>query len=239
MAHRLTFEIPSTVRAAIGEMTMVKPVERALGRFPSAHKFGHKLVSSYRVLSGPRLLRRAAKREPIRIVIGASGVHDSGWTATEIDYLDITKDSDWQRFFTPASITGMLAEHVWEHLTPSDALLAAQLCLKYLKPNGYLRAAVPDGLQRDPSYIEHVKPGGTGPGADDHKLLYTYRTFKEVFEKTGFDVEILEYFDENGKFHSVGWNPADGMISRSRRFDARNKDGKLHYTSLIIDAHRS
>ena len=217
---------------------MMKPVEPALDRFPSAYEFARKLVPRYRTLAGPRQLRKAAKREPIRIVIGASGVHDRGWTPTDIEYLDITKESDWQRFFTPASITGMLAEHVWEHLTPSASLQAAQLCRKYLKPNGYLRAAVPDGLQPDPSYIEHVKPGGTGAGADDHKLLYTYRTFKDVFEKIGFRVEILEYFDENGHFHSVEWNPADGMIYRSRRFDARNKDGKLHYTSLIIDAHR-
>jgi predicted SAM-dependent methyltransferase len=215
----------------------MKLEERTLGRFPST-EFGRRLVSGYRVVTGPRLLRKAAKREPIRIVIGASGVHDSGWTPTEVEYLDITKESDWERFFKPASITGMLAEHVWEHLTPSDALQAAQLCHKYLRPNGYLRAAVPDGLQPDPSYIEHVKPGGTGPGADDHKLLYTYRTFKDVFEKIGFHVEILEYFDETGKFHSVEWDPADGMIYRSRRFDVRNKDRKLHYTSLIIDARR-
>jgi predicted SAM-dependent methyltransferase len=217
---------------------MMKPVERGLDRFPSAYEFARKLMPRYRTITGPRLLRKAAKREPIRIVIGASGVHDRGWTPTDIEYLDITEESDWECFFTPASITGMLAEHVWEHLTPFDALQAAHLCRKYLKPNGYLRAAVPDGLRPDPSYIEHVKPGGTGPGADDHKLLYTYRTFKDVFDKIGFRVEILEYFDENGKFHSVDWNPVDGMIYRSRRFDARNKDGELHYTSLIIDAHR-
>jgi predicted SAM-dependent methyltransferase len=217
----------------------MKPVEQILGRFPSAYEFGRRLVPGYRALTGPRLLRKAAKREPIRIVIGASGVHDRGWTPTDIEYLDITREVDWQRFFTPASITGMLAEHVWEHLTPSDSMQAARLCQKYLKSNGYLRAAVPDGLRPDPSYIEHVKPGGTGPGADDHKLLYTYRTFKDVFEEAGFRVEILEYFDENGDFHSVDWNPEDGMIYRSRRFDPRNKDGKLHYSSLIIDAHRN
>ncbi len=182
--------------------------------------------------------RRAGKAEPIRIVIGASGVHDRRWTPTQVEYFDITEEGDWQRFFNPGSVTAMLAEHVWEHLTPSDALQGARLCHKYLKPGGYLRVAVPDGFHPDPTYIEHVKPGGTGPGADDHKVLYNCDTFRAVFEKAGFRVQLLEHFDAGSSFHFVDWNSADGMIHRSRRFDARNKDGKLHYTSLIIDAHK-
>jgi len=43
-----------------------------------------------------------------------------------------------------------------------------------------LRVAVPDGFHPNPGYIERVKPGGTGPGAGDHKILYTYRTLSAI-----------------------------------------------------------
>ena len=34
------------------------------------------------------------------------------------------------------------------------------------------------------------------------------------------------------------WTPADGMITRSARFDSRNFTGELAYTSIIMDARR-
>jgi predicted SAM-dependent methyltransferase len=34
----------------------------------------------------------------------------------------------------------------------------------------------------------------------------------------------------------VDYNPDDGKINRSSRFDERNNDGSLNYTSLILDA---
>ena len=41
-------------------------------------------------------------------------------------------------------------------------------------PGGNFRIAVPDGFHTDPSYIENVKPGGTGEGSEDHKNLFNY-----------------------------------------------------------------
>jgi len=49
----------------------------------------------------------------------------------------------------------------------------------FLRIGGTLRIAVPDGCHPDPNYIEHVRPGGTGAGADDHQFLYTYKTITE------------------------------------------------------------
>jgi|SRR5688572_828015 len=136
----------------------------------------------------------------------------------------------------PQELEAILAEHVWEHLTANDASIAASTCFRYLKRGGYLRIAVPDGLHPDPDYIEQVRVGGSGSGADDHKVLYTHQTLSAVFEKAGFRVQLYEYFDQAGKFHFHDWSPQDGMIRRSRRFDSRNADGNPHYTSIVLDA---
>jgi predicted SAM-dependent methyltransferase len=174
----------------------------------------------------------------LRIVIGASGVSQRGWIATEADFLNLLSENDWTRYFEEGSIDALLAEHVWEHLSRDEGLLAARLCFKYLKPGGYIRAAVPDGLHPDASYIADVKPGGSGGGAHDHKVLYTHETFKALFEEAGFHVALLEYFDEQGDFHCSEWLPSAGRINRSKRFDARNVDGNLRYTSIILDAKK-
>ena len=112
------------------------------------------------------------------------------------------------------------------------------MCWRYLKPGGYLRLAVPDGFHRDPAYIEYVRPGGTGAGADDHQVLYTYRSLGALLEKAEFEVTCLEHFDEDGAFHCQNWDVDDGLIHRSIRHDARNQDGQPNYTSLIVDAYK-
>jgi predicted SAM-dependent methyltransferase len=186
-----------------------------------------------------RRLRAMVRRaEPVRIVIGASGIYDAGWIPTEIGVLDILNRGHWSRVFAENSIDALLAEHVWEHLTPEQGLLAARNCLRYLKPGGYLRVAVPDGFHSDPKYIDCVRVGGSGAGADDHKVLYNCDSFGGLFEQAGFEVALLEYFDSAGAFHAVEWDPAGGMIHRSKRFDERNRDGRLNYTSLILDARK-
>lgn len=177
---------------------------------------------------------RAVKR---KFNIGSAGVNpDSAWFATDIHTLNITKDGDWFKHLFFLRLDNIMAEHVWEHLTDADTELANRNCFKYLKRSGVLRLAVPDGYHPDPSYVEWVRPGGNGPGADDHKILYTYKTMKERLEKVGFKVELLEYWDEHGNFHFTDWSDEGGHISRSRRYDKRNNDGQLKYTSLIVDA---
>jgi predicted SAM-dependent methyltransferase len=178
------------------------------------------------------------RRRPLRLVIGASGLCDKGWTPSEIQYLDLLNDKHWASYFTRASIDAILAEHVWEHLTVDEGFIAARRCYQYLRPGGYLRVAVPDGYHPDPAYIAYVKPGGSGPGADDHKILYNHITFSELFEKVGFRVTPLEYFDAQGLFHNGNWREEEGKIIRSSRFDTRNRDGSLNYTSIILDAHK-
>lgn len=57
-----------------------------------------------------------------------------------------------------------------------------------------------------------------------------------MFEEAGFEVQILEYCDEDGQFHYEPWDEQDGYIYRSRRFDHRNENGQLGFVSLIVDA---
>jgi predicted SAM-dependent methyltransferase len=184
---------------------------------------------------GRSALRRAARRNPCRIVIGARGSGQPGWTATECGVLNPADPGHWASYFRLDSIDALLAEHVWEHLSLEEGIEAARICYDFLKPGGYLRVAVPDGNHPNRDYIEWVKPDGAGPDSKDHKMLFDYRTFIRLFETAGFIVKPLEYFDEFGNFYYCNWRPQDGFIQRSRRFDQRNSRGQLIYTSIILD----
>lgn len=181
-------------------------------------------------------IKLSVLRKHLRIVLGAGMSRQTGWLSTDKKHLNMLVIEDWQRYFKENSIDAMFAEHVWEHLTEEDAITAAKNCYAYLKQDGYLRVAVPDGLHPSREYLDAVKPMGSGPGAYDHKVLYTYISLSAVFKLAGFDVELLEYFDESGKFHHKDWNYEAGFVSRSMGFDVRNRDGSLNYTSIILDA---
>jgi predicted SAM-dependent methyltransferase len=203
---------------------------------------GRLLFSARRRLGVFRDVRNLKKRvrqvSPLRIVVGAGGLYDPGWIPTDVDVLDILDEAHWRRLFRENSIDAILAEHVWEHLTAEQGLVAARNCQRFLRSGGYLRVAVPDGFHPDPGYIEWVRPGGSGAGACDHKRLYNHESFRQLFESAGFQVELLEYFDAGGHFHATNWDPALGKIERSKRFDERNQDRRLVYTSVILDARK-
>jgi len=179
-----------------------------------------------------------ASQATVRIIVGACEDRYEGWIATDKAVLDLLREPDWAYYFESNSVDAILAEHVWEHLDCHAALVAAQNCFTYLKPGGYIRVAVPDGLHPDEGYLDYVKPGGWGVGSDDHHVLYTYRTLNTVFASVGFENLLLEYFDERGTFHFQKWSPADGLIRRSARFDSRNRTRELAYTSIILDARK-
>jgi len=184
-----------------------------------------------------RVLRtRRGFRLAKRIILGSAGVPYSGWLLTDKDSLDISNRRSFAQYWKPNSRSVFLAEHVWEHLNDDEAEKANANCFEFLKPGGRLRIAVPDGFHPGAEYIDYVRPGGTGAGADDHKVLYNYKLITEQLRKAGFEVILLEYWDENGNFHYREWSSVDGHISRSRDHDERNQGGTLNYTSLIVDA---
>ena len=171
----------------------------------------------------------------IKINVGAGGTKYENWFSTDIDTLDVTNEKDFKKYFSKKKIKNILAEHVLEHLTDKDLNLMVLNFLKYSDDNINIRIAVPDGFHSNIDYINRVKPGGTGEGAYDHKHLFNYKILSKLFEKQGFKAELVEYWDEEGNFHSKYKNDEKGFIIRSFINDKRNKDGNPQYTSLIID----
>lgn len=180
------------------------------------------------------------KEQEYKVVIGAGEYNNNpGWLHTQEEELNLIDENTWDNMFSYNSLTAILAEHVWEHLTFEEGIQAAKLCYRYLKPTGYIRCGVPDGYFPDAEYQNIVKIGGPGPKdhpAASHKILHNYRTLSNMFEEAGFKVTLLEYCDEYGNFHSSDWNAEDGVIFRSKKFDPRNQGEKLLFPSLIIDA---
>lgn len=175
----------------------------------------------------------------LRIIIGASSQVYPHWLQTQRTDLDLTSREHWAGRFEPGSVSRILAEHVWEHLTPEEADTAAAICHEFLEPGGFLRCAVPDRLFPNAAYQSLVQVGGPGPAdhpAATHQVVYTHRTLVAVFERARFQAQLLEWWDETGAFHVEPWDERDGFIYRSKRFDHRNQNGVLGFTSLIVDA---
>ena len=176
----------------------------------------------------------------MKIIIGAGNTTIDGWISTQETELNVLNRSDFEHIFN-GRISAMLAEHVWEHMTKEEGIIAAKNCFDYLEFGGYLRVAVPDLNFKNEWYQNMVKIGGNGDPehpAYTHKIVYDYILFKEVFESVGFIVDLLEYCDAEGNFHYKYWNEADGKIGRSFRFDTRNSINSLGMVSIILDAKK-
>lgn len=183
-----------------------------------------------------QLTKARTLSKPIKLIIGSGYTIYKDWIATDIETLNITKAEDWGKNFNKNTISSVLAEHVFEHLSANDRDKAFENIYSYLGIGGNFRIAVPDGFHPDPEYIKYVKPGGIGLGAQDHKFLYNYISLSQILLSFGFTVKLLEYFDEFGRFHISNWDSYEGAITRSAINDNRNKNGTIKYSSLIIDA---
>lgn len=180
------------------------------------------------------------EQKEIKVVIGADDYNNNpGWIHTQEEELNLLDKTTWENHFKKGSITAILAEHVWEHLTYQEGIEAAKLCHQYLKPHGYIRCAVPDGYFSDEAYQNIVKVGGPGPKehpAASHKIVYNYKTLSSIFKMADYEVNFLEYCDEAGHFQFSEWQEEDGVIFRSKKCDPRNQGDKLMFPSLILDA---
>ncbi|AWN24554.1 hypothetical protein DKM44_07805 [Deinococcus irradiatisoli] len=178
---------------------------------------------------------------PLKVILGAGTQRWPGWIPTQREDLDLLSRRGFEVWFGERHADAFLCEHVWEHLSEEEGREAAGLCFDFLKPGGWLRCAVPDGHFPDPAYQRVVQVGGPGPAdhpAADHKVLYTASRFRDVFEQAGFEVELLEYCDEVGRFHFHQWDVHSGPIYRSLLLDHRNREGHLGFVSLILDARK-
>ena len=171
----------------------------------------------------------------MKIILGAGQTRYEGWIATQLDTLNATRAGDWDAILQGRKANRILAEHVFEHMTPEDTQAALRNAAANLAEDGLLRIAVPDGFHPDRDYIDYVRPGGTAPGADDHKILYTYKSLTDAVEMAGLSARLIEYFDEDGIFHARPWRYDDGYIMRCAALDGRTKDRPYSFTSLIVD----
>ena len=175
-----------------------------------------------------------------KVILGAGNCSYEGWIQTQEKDLNLLDKREFYKCFqAEESVDAFLAEHVFEHLTIDEGVKAAENLYIFLKKGGYARIAVPDTYFKNESYHNMCKPGGPGPiehPAYTHKVFYDYKTLETVFKSAGFEIDLLEYCDEKGRFHFNYWNPKQGMIGRSLRFDTRNNNGKLGMVSIIIDA---
>ena len=177
---------------------------------------------------------------PVRIILGASKTQQEGWVSTEKSDLNLLSIEDWERLCKRGTIDSLLAEMVWVYFDEQEAKLAAKHCFDFLKPGGSLRVCVSDAYFPDQNYVNYVVPGGTDPGSHLYKSCsaMTYISMRALFEDVGFEVDLLEYFDEQGRFHFRNWDPKDGMVRRTRRYDKRNSRDCIGYTALLIDARK-
>ncbi|MCH7771823.1 MAG: hypothetical protein IIA49_12545 [Bacteroidetes bacterium] len=173
--------------------------------------------------------------DSINLIVGAGPFKFKGWFSTDIATLDVTNENHFKKYFRDKKINKILAEHVLEHLTDEELELMIKHLYKYSADDINIRIAVPDGYHSDPEYLDLVKPGGSGKGAEDHKHLFNYKTLSSIFEKQGFVSYLKESWDEEGEFHTTYSNDDFGMIRRSFINDDRNKDKVPRYTSLIVD----
>lgn len=187
---------------------------------------------------------KLARREGIKLVVGAGpsptvvgapGTPYEGWVLTDISELNALDAAEWRALFPEGSIERILAEHVIEHWTEEQLRTFLKTVRPFLSARAVVRIAVPDGFHPDPSYIAAVRPGGTGPGSDDHKVLYTHERLARVLTEAGWEHDLLEYFDEGGQFHMKPWEASEGYVRRSALNDPRNRERPRSYTSLIAD----
>ena len=63
--------------------------------------------------------------------MGAGRTKFPGWFSTEVYFLDVTKEEDFQKLFSERKINNVLAEHVLEHLTLQQLELMTVNFYKY------------------------------------------------------------------------------------------------------------
>ena len=176
-----------------------------------------------------------AAQRPIKLILGAGVTRYAGWIHTDIPYFDMLDGAHWQRALRGIAVDNILLEHVVEHIPQAAFVSALGHMRRHLAPTGVVRIAVPDGYHPDPRYIDFVRPGGNGPGCDDHDELYTVDVLVAVLQAAGWQATPLEYYDAAGTFHQHDRDPRHGLIVRDKGFTAP-ADPALDYSSLIVDA---
>lgn len=195
---------------------------------------------------------------PLKLEVGANkNAIEEGWIKVKKNVLDITSKDSWfdtfDRSRTKKSVTdhcefdNIFAEHCLEHLTLNQARQAIENFCLFLKINGVIRIAVPDGYHKDKIYIDWVRPhnedekfdhpwgNSTKSGVYDHKVIYNWESLSLLLLGYKLKLKYLEWWDDN-EFYCEYYDDNNGYVRRSFRHDERNDNGEPVYTSLVIDA---
>lgn len=189
----------------------------------------------YVLLTRRKLRRKIAQlsqQGQLKLNIGSGILDYDEWLGLNLPFFDLTNAKLWAYFFKEAPINNILLEHVLEHLTPQDVEKSLSFARKYLRKDGVIRIAVPDKNHPDPEYIEYVRPGGSGAGADDHKSFWNYSDFIDLAKSLNYKYRLCEYYDEQGKLNMEVMDSENGTITRTARKEVKGID---NYSSLIID----
>lgn len=199
-----------------------------------------------------------ATKTKLKIILGAGGQSYKGWISSDKNYFDITNDQHWKKFFEGKKVVNILAEHVLEHIDSDKILTVFKSAYKYMCEGGVFRVAMPDANHPSAYVRELTKPGGSEPGAEDHKIFFSIQMMENIAKEIGFRINKIEYFDNNGFFHSKRWDDKNGHIERcSKNYKGRFtqnpnemkklidttplelkdqfKTHNISYTSLLID----
>lgn len=165
------------------------------------------------------LAQLSIAQRPFLVYIGASNQVQPGFVSYNYAELDITKSDDFQRLMCPGTIDIFFSEHTLEHIPLEKYAILFSLFLKYLKPGGFVRIAIPT------FYDSHVP--------SDLDKLYGHVGFASALslememQSAGFvNVTLLENLNfVNGRyagFTSKRFDECEGRVRRSMRHDSRN-----------------
>src|SRR5262249_54496828 len=189
-----------------------------------------------RLKTSARLVEQIAAARDLKINLGAGLTAYEGWISVEFTEVDAADDRDWWRYFVPNTVSNVLSEHVWEHMTAEHGLAAARCVHKYLQEGGCFRVAVPDRNHPSPEYHDDCKPD---PFILGHKEFYDKNQMVDLLMSAGFSkVTPIEWWDSSGKFNKMPWGDERGHVNRSAHNEPLNAGGNLVYTSLIVDAFK-
>ena len=172
-------------------------------------------------------LRLKLQSKRLKLIVGAGSHLDicTEWLCSDRDTLDLFKLDDWLRLFgSVESVDAIFAEHVLEHLTPTQVSRVASAAYLFLKPGGRFRVAVPDGYLPDLKYQQHVRIGGTPSGlGDSHMSLWSTDNLPPIFANVGFRIMPREHWTADGTFFQAADAYVDdvvwGVVRRSQRHD--------------------
>ncbi len=182
---------------------------------------------------------------PLKLILGAYLDRQPGWVGTDYRVLDLLQADDFEGLIPtcptenqadkresepPPGVSALLAEHVWEHFSIKDAIVALHHCFSVLSDGGYLRIAVPDWYFSPRNTSSVAWKGDIGSG---HLVQYNLPMLQKLLEVVGFEVDVLEAHDVQGQFvNEVPWDDRNGKVRRSGRHDVRGS------VSIIVDAKK-